>query len=362
MHFAYPPRKNSNAASFKPRAPSRLPLIRRGRKRVLALGALVFFGLIYFLTRSGGRHNGANPWMAAHLKAVGQAGSGSTLPNLGQPPAVGADGSLNGADFSAATENFASFGKAPLVVLVTVFDETNFHRAYLDTVRENRRQYAKKHGYGLFSPKVGYYDLNGSPLSWTKVVAMRHALTMFPESTYFWFLDQNAFVMNMDMTIERDVMAPAKIDEMMLKDFPVVPPDSIIKTFGHLQGEDVDFLLTQDYDGLSTSSFVIRNGDWARFFFETWFDPLYRSYNFQKAETHALEHIVQWHPTILSKMAIVPQRTINAYSKVDHGAKYETGDLSVRVVGCIRTSSAICENEAAPFIQAWRGSEKQAAS
>ncbi|CAK7563349.1 MAG: putative alpha-1,6-mannosyltransferase mnn11 [Sporothrix epigloea] len=360
MHFAYPPRKNSNASAFKPRVPSRLPLLRRGRKRVLAVGALVILGLIYFLIRPGGRHSGTNIWMAAHVKAVGQEGSGSTLPGLGKSPAAGSESSLYGADFSAATENFASFGKAPLVVLVTVFDETNFHRAYLDTVRENRRQYAKKHGYGTFSPKVGYYNLNGSPLSWTKVVAMRHALTMFPESTYFWFLDQNAFVMNMDMTIESDVMAPAKIDALMLKDFPVVPPGSIIKTFGHLRGQDVDFLLTQDYDGLSTSSFVIRNGDWARFFFETWFDPIYRSYNFQKAETHALEHIVQWHPTILSKMALVPQRTINAYSTPDHGAKYESGDLSVRVLGCVRTSSAICENEAAPFIQAWRGGEKQA--
>lgn len=292
MHFAYPPRKNSNAnaASFKPRAPtSRLPFIRRGRKRVIALGALFFFGIIYFLARPGGRHSGANPWMAAHLKAAQEEGTGSTMPGVGGNKApLASDGNPYGADFSAATENFASFGKTPLVVLVTVYDETNFHRAYLDTVRENRRQYAKKHGYGTFSPKVGHYDLNGSPLSWTKVVAMRHALTLFPESTYFWFLDQNAFVMNMDMSIEGDIMSPAKIDAAMLKDFPVVPPDSIIKTFGHLKGQDVDFLLTQDYDGLSTSSFIIRNGEWARFFFETWFDPLYRSYNFQKAETHAL--------------------------------------------------------------------------
>jgi hypothetical protein len=74
----------------------------------------------------------------------------------------------------------------------------------------------------------------------------------------------------------------------MIKDHPVVPPDSIIKTFSHLKGEDVDFVLTQDKDGLSAGSFVIRNGDWAKFFLETWFDPIYRSYNFQKAETHAL--------------------------------------------------------------------------
>ncbi|EPE06466.1 glycosyltransferase family 34 protein [Ophiostoma piceae UAMH 11346] len=362
MHFAYPQRKNSNAAAFKPRssAPG-LPFLRRGRKRFVAIGGLLFFGLIYLLTRPSGR-SASNPWIAAHVKASKEEGSGSTVAGLNGKPKSPSAAELNKgfkADFSAATENFASFGKAPNVVLVTVFDETNYHRAYLDTVRENRRLYAKKHGYGTFAPKVGYYDLNGGPLSWTKVVAMRHALTMFPESTYFWFLDQNAFIMNMDVSIESDVMGAAKLDALMMKDFPIVPPDSIIKTFGHLKGQDVEFLLTQDYEGLSTSSFVIRNGEWAKFLFETWFDPLYRSYNFQKAETHALEHIVQWHPTILSKIALVPQRTLNAYSKNERGAKYEAGDLSVRVVGCIRTSSAVCENEAQPFIQIWRGNEKE---
>ena len=83
-------------------------------------------------------------------------------------------------------------------------------------------------------------------------------------------------------------MKPSRLEALMIKDHPVVPPDSIIKTFAHLRGQDVDFVLTQDKDGLSVGSWVLKNGDWAKFFLETWFDPLYRSYNFQKAETHAL--------------------------------------------------------------------------
>ena len=39
---------------------------------------------------------------------------------------------------------------------------------------------------------------------------------------------------------------------------------------------------------MAVGSFVLRNGDWARFLLDTWFDPLYRSYNFQKAELHTL--------------------------------------------------------------------------
>jgi hypothetical protein len=75
---------------------------------------------------------------------------------------------------------------------------------------------------------------------------------------------------------------------MMIRDFPIVPPDSIIKTFPHLRGEDANLIISQDNDGLVADSLILRNSDWSKFLTETWLDPLYRSYNFQKAERHAL--------------------------------------------------------------------------
>ena len=74
----------------------------------------------------------------------------------------------------------------------------------------------------------------------------------------------------------------------MLKDKAVVPPDSVIHTFSHLKGDRIDLVLTQDGEGLCQESFIVRQGEWAKFFLDSWFDPLYRSYNFQKAEGHAL--------------------------------------------------------------------------
>jgi mannan polymerase II complex MNN11 subunit len=120
------------------------------------------------------------------------------------------------------------------------------------------------------------------------VAAIRHAMAMYPDCKYLWYLDQNSFIMNPDLKVEDYVMGSSNLETKMLKDLPVVPPDSIIKTFSHLKGEDVALTISQDKDGLSTGSFVLRNGDWAQFFLDTWFDPLYRSYNFQKADTHAL--------------------------------------------------------------------------
>lgn len=143
-------------------------------------------------------------------------------------------------------------------------------------------------GYATFFPQVDDYDLKSAPNSWAKVVAVRHAMTKFPDASYLWYVDVDTFIMNPQLSVEEDIMAAAKLEEKMMVDHPVVPPVSIIHTFSHLRGEDVDFVLTQDKNGLATSSFVLRNSEWARYFLETWFDPIYRSYNFQKAETHAL--------------------------------------------------------------------------
>jgi mannan polymerase II complex MNN11 subunit len=143
-------------------------------------------------------------------------------------------------------------------------------------------------GYKTLFAKVGDYNLNGSPASWTAVVAMRDALTKYPECRYVWHLDASGFVMNPKLKLEEHVLPPAKLGTLMKKDVPVVPPDGIIKTFSHLRAQDVELVLTQDKEGLSAGSLVLRNGEWAKFFLETWFAPIYRSYNFQKAEVHAL--------------------------------------------------------------------------
>ena len=94
--------------------------------------------------------------------------------------------------------------------------------------------------------------------------------------------------MNTSLSLDAHITEKRRLESLMLKDKPVVPPDSVIKTFSHLKGERIDIVLTQDKEGLCQGSFLIRRGDWAQFFLDSWFDPLYRSYNFQKAEGHAL--------------------------------------------------------------------------
>ncbi|KAH7149890.1 galactosyl transferase GMA12/MNN10 family-domain-containing protein [Dactylonectria estremocensis] len=302
MQFAYPPRKSSNPPAFRPRT-SNIPL-RPSRLRTILLLVLAVVGLLWLL--SGPRKE--TPYRE-HVPS-------------GKPP----------------------------VVILTVIDPTKYSDTYLKTITDNREQYAAKHGYETMTVRLFDYDTKGAPQSWARIIAMRHALSLYPEARFVWLLDQNAYIMELNLSLEEQLTKPEKLEELMIKDQSIVPPDSIIKTFTHLKGEEAAFIISQDDVGLVTNSFLVRTGDWAKFFIETWMDPLYRSYNFQKAERHALEHIVQWHPTILSKLALVPQRTIASYGRNKEGNSYRDGDFVALLVDCHPTGPNSCDKQSQSYL------------
>lgn len=247
--------------------------------------------------------------------------------------------------------------ETPSVAIVTVLDRERLSPNYVGQIVKNREDYAVRHGYTNFFANTSDYEslLNGAPRSWASVAAVRHAMTAHPHSTYFFHLSPHALIMNPSISLETHVLNSKRLESLIRKDIPVVP-DTIIKTFSHVKGDDVDLVIAQDREDLSTGSFILKRGDFARFFLDLWFDPLYRSYAFVKAETHALDHIVQWHPTILAKLAIVPQRILNAYPKDSPAAgingTYEEGDFLIRFLGCDDGDMQLCE-EMAPYYSTW---------
>ena len=73
----------------------------------------------------------------------------------------------------------------------------------------------------------------------------------------------------------------------------------------------------------------------------------------------AQEHIVQWHPTILTRLALIQQTLINSYSidVASRGGKevvYKEGDFIVRLVGCELDAQRDCEKEMEPVYQQWK--------
>lgn len=70
------------------------------------------------------------------------------------------------------------------------------------------------------------------------------------------------------------------------------------------------------------------------------------------------EHLVQWHPTILTKLALVPQRVMNAYHPISAAQQgsdiYQDGDFVVRFAGCELDASRDCEREMEGYYEKWR--------
>ncbi|KAL6710751.1 putative alpha-1,6-mannosyltransferase mnn11 [Coniothyrium glycines] len=321
MHFAMPPRKTSRPPPYAARnqssvglPPALKNLLRKDKLRLVVIGILGFLGLIWLLGgRSAGR--GKASWSAANLPKV-------------------------------------AVGSGPPVVVVTVLDP-KADPAWTQKIKTNREDYAKRHGYRTFFPSYDQYPLRSAPASWSRVPAIRHAMSLHPGSTFVWYLDATALITNPSLSLESHLLSPARLEKLMITNAPVVPPDSVIKTFGNLKGDRIDLVVTQDKEGLAPSSFVVRNGEWAKYFLDAWFDPIYRSYNFQKAESHALEHIVQWHGTILAKLAMVPQNMLNAYVSGPAGkdGQFNNGDLVAVFPGCDKEARD-CAKEQQPFFDA----------
>jgi len=230
-------------------------------------------------------------------------------------------------------------------------------------------------GYKNFYTDTSAYVqvVDQSPSSWSVIPALRHAITVHPQSTFFWSLSANALIMNPALSLESHILH--RLDSLMLKDVPVVPPDSVIHTFSHLRPSRTHLILSQDMDNLAHTSFLLRNtpstptetDNWAYYFLDAWFDPLYRSYAFQKAENHALEHLIQWHPTILAKMVLIEQRLINSYNFATppvvldeeagdvrtHDSLWQEGDLLINFKGCDETEARDCGKEMREYFQKW---------
>lgn len=226
-------------------------------------------------------------------------------------------------------------------------------------------------GYKTFYTNVSTYAplTDKAPNSWSLVPALRNTLTKYPESDYIWSLTPHALISNLSLSLHSHVFS--KLPDLMLKDIPVVPPDSVIHTFSHLKPSQVYLILTQDKDNVSPTSFILRNtgtvpvtsdqpkDNWSQYFLDAWFDPLYRSYAFQKAENHALEHLIQWHPTLLARLAIVEQRVLNSYSsktlaEATTGSEklnaadsrvWQAGDLVINFKGCAGVKERDCMSE-----------------
>lgn len=249
--------------------------------------------------------------------------------------------------------------RGPSHVLVLVLNAEGNRKPYLDKIVDNRREYAHAHGYGLFVRKTTDYErpsLNANEegedlLSnmWARVPAVREAVVAFPHSEWFWILDQDAIIMNPVLSLSAHVTDPSRLSSLMLRDIPIVPPDSVIRTPKYVPATKIDVIVTQDHTGLHPGSMLIRRNDFSEYLLDAWYDPMFRDYGFPKGEQDTLEHLAQWHTTILAHIAVIPQRIVNAYPNSPRDTEYQDGDFVVHFDGC-EAPERSCEKE---FLRFW---------
>lgn len=144
---------------------------------------------------------------------------------------------------------------------------------YLQKVIANREEYAARHGYRFVVRNLETREAQ-EPKGWARLLAFREVLEEFPNSEWYWFLGSDAIIMDPEIAITDDILNPSVLETLMLRDVPIIPPDSVIKTLKSTSAESAQLVISHDHAGMNTQSFVLRNGEFAKFFLESWTQPV----------------------------------------------------------------------------------------
>lgn len=243
----------------------------------------------------------------------------------------------------------------PEIVIVTLVDFENYPMDTIVNIVQNRVDYAQRHNYGVyvrwsqeFIPLLKVQDVQAS-YEYIKPLIMRAAMHAFPQAKYLFFVDQNALIMKLNVPLQQHVLNPKILDLALLKNTPVIP-GSNIKTYTHFQTDRAKIFLAQNPDGLlDLSSFLVSTDIYGKAFLEFLIDPLFMDYDWPSFES-SIGHLLQWHPQLLKKTAVVMNKIIAAtYDPTKdtspqqqdsaNALYYTTGDLVVSFKGCKQRGS-----------------------
>ncbi|MCP8720067.1 MAG: hypothetical protein M5F18_12340 [Asgard group archaeon] len=241
----------------------------------------------------------------------------------------------------------SSSSKGPELVIVTAVDFDKYSLDALTKIVQNRVDYAHLQNYGIYvrwyQEFLPYFnDFNAlkdkERSKWVRVFCMKAAMFAFPNAKWFWYLDQDALIMNMKTNVDDYLLETNSLSSVMLKDQPLIPPNGLIKTYKNAKAEAIRFIFVQSSQKIETASFIVKNDAIGKSMLDIWGDNLYLNYpNFPYGPDSALTHILQWHPFILSKTTIVPTKTISAshtFKDVGKNFAYEDGDLVAQWDDC----------------------------
>lgn len=255
---------------------------------------------------------------------------------------------------------------SPRVVIVSTLNYEKYSLQSLVNLIQNRVDYAINYNYGVYvrwtqefvaeMNDFEYYT-NKEKSKWARLFCLRAAMLAFPHAEYFWYLDEDALIMNKDVDIATYLLAPQSLQSVMLKGQPLIPPTGIIRTYDDVDPQDVKLIITQSRQKLETGSFIMKNDAIAKGILDIWQDKLFKVYNnFPYGPDLAITHILQWHPYMLSKTVLVPARMISSVhnplvsedQRETDPLDYFPGDLVAQWIECNSVES--CESILASYL------------
>lgn len=187
-------------------------------------------------------------------------------------------------------------GPAPSEVVILTGTDGLGHNGGIKTILEatagNRQAYCDLHGYNYHFINISKYDLKGAHPVWAKIPAIIETFRTYPHAQWVWWLDLDAIIMTParslnSVVLSRDAMyAALENDTELFHDdhhktgvFSPATPDF----------KNIDFLISQDHNGVNAGSFMIRRSKFSQWMLDMWRDPVFvQNIGFAMKEQDAL--------------------------------------------------------------------------
>lgn len=159
---------------------------------------------------------------------------------------------------------------------------------------ENKRLYCTLHGYDFICVEKSLDPLR--PPAWSKILLI---LELMQTSDYKWIFwtDADSLIMNMTISLE----------------------DLIVDNY--------NLILSKDNTGINTGQFLIKNCDWSKKLLQAIYSHTECIHHYCWEQQGLVEEL-QENEELWSSILLIPQRTINSYTK-----NYENGDFIIHFAG-----------------------------
>jgi len=142
--------------------------------------------------------------------------------------------------------------------------------------------------------------------------------------------------MNPTIPLHTHFLSPESLLALPLRDVSLFPPDQVFRTptLRTQPVSQIGLILSHGAGYIHTGSILLRGGDYAKFVLDSWNDPLVRSYGFPGNDHQALEHLLQWHSTIIEGLTLMPKRSLLSFAgAAGDDEQYHEGDFVVHLDG-----------------------------